>query len=128
MRITNSGNVGINTTSPNSILTFNGGLQGKVRIITTDAAVTLDNTDFFVLSTNTFTANRTMTLPTLTSGTTDGKVLIIRNGGSTTIAGWNLTAASGNTLSSAGGWANPMYNAEGVVLVSRGTVWYMIDF
>ena len=128
MRITNSGNVGINTTTPNSILTFNGGLQGKVRVITTDVAVTLDNTDFFVISTNTFAANRTMTLPTLTSGTTDGKVLIIRNGGSSTISGWNLTPASGNTLSVAGGWVNPMYNAEGVILVSRGTVWYMIEF
>ena len=69
-----------------------------------------------------------MTLPTLTSGTTDGKVLIIRNGGSSTISGWNLTPASGNTLSVAGGWVNPMYNAEGVILVSRGTVWYMIEF
>jgi hypothetical protein len=128
MRITNSGNVGINTTTPNSILTFNGGLQGKVRVITTDAAVTLDNTDFFVISTNTFAANRTMTLPTLTAGTTDGKVLIIRNGGTTTTSGWNLTAAVGNTLSVAGLWANPMYNAEGVILVSRGTVWYMIEF
>jgi hypothetical protein len=127
MRIANSGNVGINTTAPNSTLTFNGGLQGKVRLINTDAAVTLDNTDFFVISTNTFTANRTMTLPTL-SGTTDGKVLIIRNGGSTTTSGWTLTAASGNTLSVAGGWVNPMYAAEGVILVSRGTVWYMIEF
>jgi hypothetical protein len=128
MRITNSGNVGINITSPNSTLSFNGGLQGKVRAITTDANVTLDNTDFFVISTNTFAANRTMTLPTLTTGTTDGKVLIIRNGGTTTSSGWNLTAATGNTLSVAGGWVNPMYNAEGVILVSRGTVWYMIEF
>jgi hypothetical protein len=128
VRVLNGGNVGIGTTTPNSILTFNGGLQGKVRVITTDAAVTLDNTDFFVISTNTFAANRTMTLPTLTAGTTDGKVLIIRNGGSSTISGWNLTAAVGNTFSVAGGWVNPMYAAEGVIHVSRGTVWYMIEF
>jgi hypothetical protein len=130
MRIDNNGNVGVGNASPNSLLSFNGGLQGKVRVITTDGAVTLDNTDFFVLSTNSFTNgnNRTMNLPTLTAGTTDGKVLIIRNGGNSGAAGWNLTAAASNSVSFAGGWANPMFNAEGVILVSRGTVWYMIEF
>lgn len=128
MRIVNNGNVGVGSSTPNSTLTFNGGLQGKVRVINTDANVTLDNTDFFVISTNTFSANRTMTLPTLTAGTTDGKILIIRNGGIYSSNGWNLTAASGNTLSATGYYSTPLRGESGVILVSRGTIWYMISF
>jgi len=129
IRILANGNVGINTATPNSVLSFNGGLQGKVRVITTEAAVTLDNTDFYVISTNGFTANRTMTLPTLTAGTTDGKILIIRNAGNNaTGLGWNLAAASGNSISFSGIYVNPLLSAEGVIFLSRSTVWYQIAF
>jgi hypothetical protein len=128
VRILHNGNVGIGSSTPNSTLTFNGGLQGKVRVINTDSNVTLDNTDFFVISTNTFSDNRTMTLPTLTTGTTDGKILIIRNGGLYGSNGWNLTAATDNTLSVAGIYSNPLVGESGVILVSRGTVWYVISF
>lgn len=128
MRITNSGNVGINTTTPNSTLTFNGGLQGRTRIISTDVDVSLDNTDFFILLTSNPASNRILTLPTLSSGTiTNGKVLIIRNASSTSF-GWNITAAVGNSVSFAGGWTNPILGNEGVILVSSGTTWYMIEF
>jgi hypothetical protein len=70
-----------------------------------------------------------MTLPTLTAGTTDGKILIIRNAGTNaTGLGWNLAAASGNSISFSGIYVNPLLSAEGVIFLSRSTVWYQIAF
>jgi hypothetical protein len=116
-----SGNVGVNTRSPNSTLHVSGGYQGKARAVST--TTTLANNDWFVLITNNSTT--TITLPTLSSPTTNGKILYLRStgGASTSIT---ISAAAGNTLSSHVSWFNPMISTEAITLIARGTTWYII--
>jgi hypothetical protein len=117
-----SGNMGINTRSPNSTLHVLGAYQGKTKSVST--SVTLANDDWFVLVTNNSTS--TITLPTLVSGTTDGKMLYIRatGGASTSVT---IAAAAGNTLTTQVSWFNPMAQKEAILLISMGTVWYVIS-
>jgi len=129
MTISDNANVGIRTTSPGSTLHVNGSIAGKVYTTSTDAAYTIPADAFFFLSTATISSpDKTLTLPTLTSGVSDGRVLYIRQAGGSGTYGFNLIAASGNTISFAGGWANPMVTNEGVILIANGTTWYMIEF
>jgi hypothetical protein len=119
--IMSSANVGINTRSPNSTLHVLGSYQGKTKTVST--SVTLADDDWFVLVTN--NSITTITLPTLTSGTSDGKILYIRcTGGSSTSV--TIAAASGNTLSTHTSWTNPLVQSEGITLTSVGTVWYVV--
>jgi hypothetical protein len=117
--IMSSGNVGINTRSPNSTLHVLGAYQGKTKTVST--SVTLADDDWDVLITN--NSATTVTLPTLVSGTTDGKILHIRitGGASTSIT---LAAAAGNTLSPSISWTSPLTQNQGITLISMGTVWY----
>ncbi len=117
--IMSSGNVGIKNTAPNSTLHVTGSYQGKARTVNT--SVTLANDDWDILITN--NSATTITLPTLVSGTTDGKILHIRitGGGSTSIT---LSAAVGNTLSLHNSLTSPLGQSQGIVLISMGTVWY----
>ncbi len=119
--IMSSGNVGVNTRSPNSTLHVLGSYQGKIK--TVNASATLANDDWFVLVTN--NSSSTITLPTLVSGTTDGKILYIRatGGASTSVT---ISPATGNTLSSHSSWGNPLAQTEGITLTSVGTVWYVL--
>lgn len=120
--IMSSSNVGINTRSPNSTLHVNGAYQGKTKAVSTSVA--LANDDWFVLVTNNSTT--TITLPTLTASSTDGKLLYIRatGGASTNVT---IAAAAGNTLSTNVSWSNPLVQREGITLISQGTVWYMVS-
>jgi hypothetical protein len=116
-----SGNLGINTRSPNSTLHVAGAYQGMTKSVS--SSVTLADDDWFVVATNNSTT--TITLPTLTSPTTDGKILYIRakGGASTSIT---IAAAAGNTISTHTHWVNPMADGEGITLTSVGTVWYVV--
>jgi hypothetical protein len=116
-----SGNVGINTRAPNSTLHVLGGYQGKARAVST--TTTLANNDWFVLVTNNSTT--TLTLPTLSSPTTNGKILYIRatGGASTSIT---ISPAAGNSLSVHTSWYNPMVSTESITLISNGTTWYVV--
>jgi hypothetical protein len=116
-----SGNVGINTRAPNSDLHVSGAYQGNARSVST--SVTLADDDWNVLVTNNSTT--TITLPTLVSGTSDGKILHIRitGGASTSIT---IAAAVGNTLSGSYSFSNPLGQKQGIVLISMGTVWYVV--
>jgi hypothetical protein len=116
-----SGNLGINTRSPNSTLHVSGAYQGKSRSVST--SVTLANDDWFIVATNNSTT--TITLPTLTSSTTDGKILYIRSKGGTSTS-ITIAAATGNTISTHTHWGNPMVDGEGITLTSVGTVWYVV--
>lgn len=119
--IMSSGNVGINTRAPNSELHVSGAYQGKSRTVST--SVTLADDDWNILATNNSTT--TITLPTLVSGTSDGKILHIRitGGASTSIT---IAAAAGNTLSGSYSFSNPLGQKQGIVLISMGTVWYVV--
>ncbi len=116
-----SGNIGINTRSPNSTLHVLGAYQGKTK--TVNSSVTLAIDDWFVLITNNSTT--TITLPTLVSGTTDGKMLYIRATGGTSTS-VTLSPAAGNTLSSHVSWFNPLVQKEAILMISSGTVWYVV--
>jgi hypothetical protein len=119
--IMSSGNVGVNTRAPKSDLHVLGGYQGKARAVST--TTTLTNSDWFVLVTNNSTT--TITLPTLSSPTTNGKILYIRatGGASTSVT---ISPAVGNTLSSHVSWFNPMVSKEAITLIANGTTWYII--
>jgi hypothetical protein len=119
--IMSSGNVGISTKAPNSELQVSGSYQGKSRSVST--TVTLADDDWNVLVTNNSTT--TITLPTLVSPDTDGKILHIRitGGASTSIT---LAAAAGNTLAGNYNFSNPLTQNHGVTLISMGTVWYVV--
>jgi hypothetical protein len=119
--IMSSANLGINTRSPGSTLHVLGAYQGKAR--TVSSSVTLADDDWFVLVTNNSTT--TITLPTLTASSTNGKLLYIRatGGASTSVT---LAPAAGNTLSTHVSWYNPMIANEGLTLTSVGTVWYVV--
>jgi hypothetical protein len=119
--IMSAGNVGINTRAPNSELHVSGAYQGKSRTVSTTS--TLADDDWNILVTNNSTT--TITLPTLVSPDTDGKILHIRitGGASTSIT---LAAAVGNTLSGSYYFSNPLTQNHGVTLISMGTVWYVV--
>jgi hypothetical protein len=116
-----SGNLGINTRAPNSTLHVVGAYQGKAKSVS--SSVTLTDDDWFVVATNNSVS--TITLPTLSSPSTDGKILYIRasGGASTSIT---IAAAAGNTLATHAQFGNPMYTNEGITLTSVGTVWYIV--
>mgnify|MGYP007056009129 CR=1 FL=1 len=104
----------------------NGSIAGKVYSTNTDENYTIPADAFCFISTASLSTNRTLTLPTLTAGVTDGRVLYIRNAATSGSYGWNITAASGNSFSMTSEYGNPLVREEGMVLVANGTTWYMI--
>lgn len=128
MRIGNNGNVGIGTTTAGSTLTVNGTIAGKVTTYNGTASFTLAATDHVVYLTGLAFATRVLTLPTLTSGVTDGRTLTIKNIANSGSVYWTLTAAGGNTLVLGSTYGNPLTNQEVVILVAIGTTWHMISY
>ena len=123
--VTNDGGtISVFTVTEAGNITTTGYTKIPIVISTSTAAVTMAANTCSFISTGALAANRALTLPTLTSGTTDGRILYIRNAG--TGSGWNLTAAAGNTLSFAGTWVNPMVPGEGLIFIAGGTTWYMV--
>lgn len=128
-----SGNIALssvgNITFTGTLPVSNGGTGASV--VTTTSGVganyTIPANTLFLLSTGTFTTNRDLILPTLTAGTTDGRIIYIRQAGGSTTRGFNIVAAAGNTVSFTAGWANPIIANEGVILVASSTTWYMIS-
>jgi len=71
----------------------------------------------------------TLTLPTLVSGTTDGRILIIKNIQNTSATFWTITAASGNTVQlGTGPFVNPLTDREVLTFVSIGTTWHLTGY
>lgn len=120
--VTEGGNL---TTSGNMI--SGGYTRVPVSTTSTNANYTIPASTCAFISTATIaTSSKTLTLPTLTAGTTDGRVLYLRQAGGSTSLGWTITAASGNLVSFAGTWVNPMVANEGLIFVASGTTWYMV--
>lgn len=120
----NGGSTAVFSVAESGNVTTTGYTKIPIVLSTATAATIMPASTCAFVSTGALTANRALTLPTLTSGTTDGRILYIRNAG--TGSGWNLTAAAGNTLSFAGTWVNPMVPGEGLVFIATGTTWYMV--
>jgi len=127
MRISNSGNVGISTTNPASTLKVDGSMAGRGRTIATTIDVTLAATDYFVYTTGTGLNTVNMTLPTLTSPDTDGRVLVVKCINNISATWYTFVAAGGNTIQYAPTYSNPLSNNETVMFISMGTVWHMIN-
>lgn len=132
--VTNDANTTVFTVTEGGNLTTTGNIisggytRVPVTLISATTAQTIPASTCVFISTGTLTTNRTLTLPTLTSGTTDGRVLYLRQVGGSGSFGWTITAATGNTLSSfSNGWINPMVANESLMFVASGTVWYMIS-
>jgi len=132
--VTNDGNTAVFVVTEGGNLTTSGNIisGGYIRVpvstTSTNAAFTIPASTGVFISTATLTTNRVLTLPTLTSGTTDGRVLYLRQVGGSGSFGWTITAASGNTLATfANGWINPMLSNETLIFVASGTIWYMIS-
>jgi hypothetical protein len=132
--VTNDGNTAVFVVTEGGNLTTSGNIisGGYIRVpvstTSTNAAFTIPTSTGVFISTATLTANRVLTLPTLTSGTTDGRVLYLRQVGGSGTFGWTITAAGGNTLAAfTNGWVNPMVANETLMFVASGTIWYMIS-
>jgi hypothetical protein len=132
--VTNDANTAVLTVTEGGNLTTSGNMVSggytrvPVTLISATTAQTIPASTCVFISTGTLTTNRVLTLPTLTAGTTDGRVLYLRQVGGSGSFGWTITAASGNTLAAfSGGWVNPMVANESLIFVASGTVWYMIS-
>lgn len=131
--VTNDANTAVFTVTEGGNLTTTGNMVsgGYTRVpvstTSTNANYTIPaSTCVFISTASIATSSKTLTLPTLTAGTTDGRVLYLRQVGGSTSLGWTITAAAGNTVSFAGTWVNPMVANEGLIFVASGTVWYMV--
>jgi len=125
----NGTNVGIGITTPGSTLKVNGNIAGKVTTYVTTTATTLAATDYIVYMTGAGLNTATLTLPTLVSGTTDGRILIIKNIQNTSATYWTITAATGNTVQFGGGpYVNPLSDREVLTFMSIGTVWHLVSY
>ncbi|MCX7909083.1 MAG: phage tail protein, partial [Ignavibacteria bacterium] len=108
--VAGSGNVGINTISPNSTLSINGSLSNKVTIVTSN--VTLDDTYHTVLANS--SSNITITLPN-PSGTNTGRIYVIKNINTGLVSISGSIEGSSTTLD--------IRQRENVELVSNGSTW-----
>lgn len=131
--VTNDANTAVFSVTEGGNLTTTGNMVsgGYTRVpvstTSTNANYTMPaSTCVFISTASIATSNKTLTLPTLTAGATDGRVLYLRQVGGSTSLGWTITAATGNTVSFAGSWVNPMVANEGLIFVASGTVWYMV--
>lgn len=115
LRILNSGNVGIGTTSPNSTLHTNGSFATAYRAIT--ALRTLDGTDYTIeVTANTFT----VTLPTAVGIT--GRIYVITNSGSgVTTVGTTSSQTFANVLTTPTTLSLAQYST--VMVQSNGANW-----
>jgi hypothetical protein len=115
MRITGTGNVGINTTSPNSTLESNGSVAYP--IISTSTNITLDATNYTVILSSGSTP--TVTLPAAAS-TNARRIYVIVNqtGGARTISTYkNFSNSNAATIAA----------TSSITIQSDGTNWYRIQ-
>jgi len=107
--VTSTGNVGIGTTTPNSTLSVEGSISGKVTVVT--SGVTLDESYYTVLANS--SSNMTITLPNPSSSNV-GRTYIIKNinTGVLTISG-SIEGSSQIVLR----------QRESVELISNGSTW-----
>ena len=132
--VTNDANTAVFVVTEGGNLTTTGNIisSGYTRVpvstTSTNANYTIpSSTCVFISTASITTSSKTLTLPTLTAGTTDGRVLYLRQAGGSASLGWIITPATGNTVSFSGSWVNPMVANECLIFVASGTVWYMIS-
>ena len=117
MRLTNTGSLGISTTSPNSTLDVRGSLSTSYRAFTTNTTATA--TDNLLMFTG--TAAATLTLPTAVG--CDGRTYMIKNAsttGPTPVLG--IATTSSQTIDGAVSWSLTSAN-EAITLISNGANW-----
>jgi hypothetical protein len=114
MRINGSGNVGINTTSPNSTFEANGSVAYP--ITSTASAITLDATNYTVILTST---SASVTLPAAASSNARRIYVIVNQTGTArTISTYkNFSNSSVTTIAATGS----------ITIQSDGTNWYRIQ-
>lgn len=117
VRITEAGNVGVATTTPNSTLSVNGSITVAYRVI--NGAGTLGATDHVVLHTG--SSNATWNLPA--ASTCAGRIYRLVNQGTTNITlSESVTTANGTTTTTL-----PFGTTGNYEILSDGTVWRKIN-
>jgi hypothetical protein len=115
LRITEAGNVGVGTSSPNSTLTIGGSVSYAYRTLSSNTTITA--TDRVVIYTG--NGSHTWTLPA--ASTCGGRVYRIVNQGTTTITlSVSVTTASGVTT-------NTLTAGTNFEIISDGLVWRKIN-
>ncbi|MGC4101986.1 beta strand repeat-containing protein [Ferruginibacter sp.] len=114
MRLTNTGNLGIATTAPNSTFDVRGSVSTNYRAFT--AATTATATDNLLTFTGSSPA--TLTLPTAVG--CDGRSYVVKNASASSVL--TIATTSSQTIDGAASWALSTSN-ESITLTSNGANW-----
>jgi hypothetical protein len=117
MRLTNTGNLGIATTTPNSTFDVRGSVSTNYRAFT--SATTATATDNLLVFTG--TTATTVTLPTAVG--CDGRSYMIKNASTTgPTPALTIATTASQTIDAAGSWSLTSVN-ETITLISNGANW-----
>jgi DUF4097 and DUF4098 domain-containing protein YvlB len=119
----NSGRIGINTTTPESMLAVNGSLSVPIRTITSDLNLALDQMHHTILCYTT-SGNINVTLPSHAVSSLYGRLYTIKNIDSNTV---NILIPGGDSALIDGASSKSISTIYGVLrLQSDNTNWWII--